>query len=103
MKCGGLARGKGICPEGENKYKLYSELKVLKPRCSCKHFRFWLNGFGSNCIMTNIMHKFLIYLSIYFCLRCFGLSFSLSSEACVQFRQLFKSPGYAVSARALTA
>jgi hypothetical protein len=31
--------------------------------------------------MTNVMHKFLIYLSIYFCLTYFGLSFSPSSEA----------------------
>jgi hypothetical protein len=52
--------------------------------------------------MTNVMHKFSIYLSIYFFLTCFGLSFSSSSEAGVQFRQLFKSPGYGVSARALT-
>jgi hypothetical protein len=37
------------------------------------------------------MHKFLIYLSIYFCLTCFGLSFSPSSEAGVQFRQWFNS------------
>jgi hypothetical protein len=29
-----------------------------------------------NCIVTNVMHEFLIYLSIYFCLKCFGLSFS---------------------------
>jgi hypothetical protein len=55
-----------------------------------------------NCIMTNVMHKFLIYLSIYFCLTCFGLSFSPSSEAGVQFRQWFKFAGYGVSARALT-
>jgi hypothetical protein len=48
------------------------------------------------------MHKFLIYLSIYFCLTCFGLSFSPSSEADVQLRQWFKSPGYEVSARAVT-
>jgi hypothetical protein len=34
--------------------------------------------------MTNIMHKFIIYVSIYFCLTCFGLSFSPSSEAGVQ-------------------
>jgi hypothetical protein len=54
-----------------------------------------------NCIMTNVMHKFLIYLSIYFCLTCFGLSFSPSSEASVQLRQWFKSPEYGVSARAL--
>jgi hypothetical protein len=47
------------------------------------------------------MHKFLIYLSIYFSLTCFGLSFSPSSEAGVQFRQWFKSPGYGVSAREL--
>jgi hypothetical protein len=44
------------------------------------------------------MHKFLIYLSIYYCLTCFGLSFCLSSEAGVQIRQWFKSPGYGVSA-----
>jgi hypothetical protein len=50
--------------------------------------------------MTNVMHKFLIYLSIYFCLTCFGLSFSPSSEAGVQLRQWFRSPGYGVSARA---
>jgi hypothetical protein len=52
--------------------------------------------------MTNPMHKFLIYLSIYFCLTCVGLSFSLSSEAGVQIRQWFNPPGYGVSARALT-
>jgi hypothetical protein len=54
------------------------------------------------------MLKFLINLSIYFCLTCLGLSFSPSSETGVQFRKWFKSPGYAgyigygVSARALT-
>jgi hypothetical protein len=47
------------------------------------------------------MHKFLIYLSIYFCLTCFGLSFSPSSEAGLQIREWFKSPGYGASARAL--
>jgi hypothetical protein len=52
--------------------------------------------------MTNVMHTFLIYLSIYFCLTCFGLSLSPFSEACVQIRQWFKSTGYGVSARALT-
>jgi hypothetical protein len=52
--------------------------------------------------MTNVMHRFLIYLSIYFCLTCFGLSLSPSSEAGVQIRQWFKSAGYGVSARALT-
>jgi hypothetical protein len=52
--------------------------------------------------MTNVMHKFFIYPSIHFCLTCFGLSFSPSSEAGVQFRLWFKSPGYGVSARALT-
>jgi hypothetical protein len=41
------------------------------------------------CIMTNVMHKFLINLSIYFCLACFGLSISPSSEAGVQIRQWF--------------
>jgi preprotein translocase subunit SecG len=50
--------------------------------------------FSRNCITTNVMHKFLIYLSIYFCLTCFGLSFSPSSEAGVQLRQWFKSAGY---------
>jgi hypothetical protein len=48
--------------------------------------------------MTNVIHRFLIYLSIYFCLACFGLSFNLSSEAGVQILQWFKSPGYGVSA-----
>jgi hypothetical protein len=33
----------------------------------------------------------LIYLSIYFCLTYFGLSFSPSSEAGVQLQQWFKS------------
>jgi hypothetical protein len=42
--------------------------------------------------MTNVMQKFLIYLSSYFCLTCIGLSFSTSSEADVQLRQRFKSP-----------
>jgi hypothetical protein len=51
--------------------------------------------------MTNVMHKFLIYFSIYFCLTCFGLPFSPSSEASVQIRQWFKSPWYGISARAL--
>jgi hypothetical protein len=56
-----------------------------------------------NCIMTNVMHKFLIYISIYFRLIVwFGLSFNPSSEAGVQLPQWFKSPGYGVSARALT-
>jgi hypothetical protein len=45
------------------------------------------------CKMTNVIYKFLIYLSIYFCLTCFVLSFCPSSEAGVQLRQLFKSPG----------
>jgi hypothetical protein len=43
-----------------------------------------------NCVLTNVMHKFLIYLSIYFCLTCSGLSLSPSSEAGVQLRQWFK-------------
>jgi hypothetical protein len=51
--------------------------------------------------MTNVMHKFLIYLSVYFCLICFGLSISPSSEEGVQIRQGFKSPGDGISARAL--
>jgi hypothetical protein len=41
------------------------------------------------------------FLSIYFCLTFFGLSFSPSSEAGVQFRQWFKSLGYGVGSRAL--
>jgi hypothetical protein len=48
-----------------------------------------------NCTMTNVMHKFSIYLSIYFCLTCFGLYFCRSSEAGVQLWQWFKSPGSA--------
>jgi hypothetical protein len=48
------------------------------------------------------MHMFLIYLPIYFCLTCFGLSFSPSSEASVKLRQCFKSAGYGFSAWALT-
>jgi hypothetical protein len=54
-----------------------------------------------NYVMSNVMHKFLINLSIYFCLTCFGHSFSPSSEAGVHLRQWFKSAGYGVSARAL--
>jgi hypothetical protein len=46
------------------------------------------------------MPKFLIYLSIYFCLRSYGLSFRPSSEGVVQFRQWFNSAVYGVSARA---
>jgi hypothetical protein len=38
--------------------------------------------------MTKVMQKFFfIYLSIYFFLTCFGLSFSPSSEAGVQLRR----------------
>jgi hypothetical protein len=48
------------------------------------------------------MRKFLINLSIYFCLKCFGLSISPSSEAGVQLRQWFKTPGYGVSALRIT-
>jgi hypothetical protein len=52
--------------------------------------------------MTNLMHKFLnlFYLSIYFFLTCFGLSFSPSSVAGVQLPLWFKSAGYGVSVRA---
>jgi hypothetical protein len=39
----------------------------------------------------------LFQLSVYFCLTCFGLSFSPFSEADIQLRQWFKSPGYGVS------
>jgi hypothetical protein len=46
--------------------------------------------------MTNVMHKLLIYLSVYFCLTFFGLSVNPSSEAGVQFRQWFKFAGYGV-------
>jgi hypothetical protein len=48
------------------------------------------------------MQTFLIYLSIHFYLTYFGISFSSSSEAGVQFQQWFESTGYGVSARALT-
>jgi hypothetical protein len=41
--------------------------------------------------MTNVMHNFLIYLPIYFCLICFGLSVSPPSEVAVQFRQRYVS------------
>jgi hypothetical protein len=44
------------------------------------------------------MHKFLIYSSIYFCITCFELPFSPSSEAGVQICQWIKSAGYGVSA-----
>jgi hypothetical protein len=44
-----------------------------------------------NCIITKVMHKFLFYLSIYFCLTCFGFFVRPSSEAVVQLRQWFKS------------
>jgi hypothetical protein len=43
--------------------------------------------------MINVMHKFLIYLSVYFCLTCLGVTLSPSSEAGVQIRQWFWSPG----------
>jgi hypothetical protein len=52
--------------------------------------------------MTNLMQTFLSYLSVYFCLTCFWLSFYQSSEAGAQFRQWFKFAEYGVSARALT-
>jgi preprotein translocase subunit SecG len=52
--------------------------------------------------MTKVLHKFLIYLTICFCLKCLGLSFSQSSVAGVQFCQWFNPPEYAVSARVLT-
>jgi hypothetical protein len=44
--------------------------------------------------MTNVMHMFVIYLSIYFCLTCFGLYLSPSSETGAQLRQWFKPAGY---------
>jgi E3 ubiquitin-protein ligase DOA10 len=48
------------------------------------------------------MHKFLIYLSIYFFMICFELYFIPFSEADVQVRQWFKSSVYGVSTRTLT-
>jgi hypothetical protein len=48
--------------------------------------------------MTKVMHTLLIDLTIYFRLSCFGLSFSPSSEAGVEFRQWFSPPEYGVSA-----
>jgi hypothetical protein len=56
------------------------------------------------------MHKYLIYLSIYFCLTCFGLSFIPISGAGVQLRQWFKYTldgvrkykWYGISAQVLT-
>jgi hypothetical protein len=52
--------------------------------------------------MTNVMHKFLIHLTIYIRHTRFGLSFSASSEAGVQFWQWFNRPENGVGARALT-
>jgi hypothetical protein len=52
-------------------------------------------------LMTNVMYKVLIYLSIYFCLTCFGLSLSPSSEAGVQLQRGASLLGM-VSARAMT-
>jgi hypothetical protein len=49
--------------------------------------------------MINQMHKFVIYLLIYFCLICFGLSFNPSSEAGIKLRR-GSSPGYDVGTRA---
>jgi hypothetical protein len=43
-----------------------------------------------------------IYIYIYFCLTCFGLYFSPSSEVGVQIRQWLKSAGYGISVQALT-
>jgi hypothetical protein len=55
-----------------------------------------------NLKLYNDLRKANIFnLSICFCLTSFGLSISPSSEAGVQLRQWFKSPGYGVSARAL--
>jgi hypothetical protein len=51
-------------------------------------------GLSSSFITINVMHKFFIYLSIYFCLTCFGLSFSPSSGTGVQIRQWLKFAGY---------
>jgi hypothetical protein len=52
--------------------------------------------------MIKVMQRFLINLSIYFCLTRFGLSFIPSSETDVQLWLWFKSLVYGVSARALT-
>jgi hypothetical protein len=48
--------------------------------------------------MANVTHKFFIYLSIYYCLTCFGLSITPSSEAGVQLSRLLgpvSAPGLA--------
>jgi hypothetical protein len=49
------------------------------------HFRLLQTGarWLTNCTMTNVMHKFLIYLSVYFRLTCFGFLAHLQ-------RQLYK-------------
>jgi hypothetical protein len=78
----------------------YGSCSSLLTQVTCS--RSWQTDRLWNCIMTNVMQKFLIYLSIYFCRTCFGLSLSPSSEAGGQIRQWFKSPGYGVSARVLT-
>jgi hypothetical protein len=49
--------------------------------------------FGVKLYHDQCYAQFLIYLSIYFYLTCFRLSFGPYSEAGVQFRQWFMSPG----------
>jgi hypothetical protein len=87
----------------EKKSTEYKCLIIIYPKSdftvNFKIKKFWVCTW--NCTMTNVIHKFLIYLSVYICLACFGLSFSPSSEEGVQLQQWFKSPGYGVSARAL--
>jgi hypothetical protein len=63
---------------------------------TCEFYVVRTVNFAMNSIMTNVLHKLLIYLSVYFCFACFGLSFSPSSGAGVPLRQWFKSPGYGV-------
>jgi hypothetical protein len=81
---------------------LHFSLSVVPPVLHTNFF-FMLEGpciFELNCTMTKVMIKFLINLSIYFYLTCFGLSCSPSSEAGVQLRQWLRSAGYGVSALA---
>jgi hypothetical protein len=50
-------------------------------------------------LQTDQCNSHVFNLSIYFCLACFWLCFSPSSEAGVQLWQWIKSAGYGVSAQ----
>jgi hypothetical protein len=71
-------------------YEIEAASSLVLRYFSCKHYHHNMssNTLLCNCKMINEMYKFLIY----FCLTCFRLSFSPSSEEGVQLRQWFKSP-----------